>query len=48
MGIKHCEYIDPDVINQNHNEVDFDSNNWIESDYKQVENSKKSKTYTYV
>jgi hypothetical protein len=47
MGIKHCEYIDPNIINEYHNEVDFDSDDWIKTNHKQVE-SKKSKTYAYV
>jgi hypothetical protein len=47
MGIKHCEYVDPNVINQSHCEVDFDSDNWTETEHKKIE-SKRSKTYAYV
>ncbi|GBC15837.2 hypothetical protein GLOIN_2v1788374 [Rhizophagus irregularis DAOM 181602=DAOM 197198] len=28
MGIKHCEFINPEIINISHNEVDFDSEFW--------------------
>ncbi|GET50862.1 hypothetical protein GLOIN_2v1773466 [Rhizophagus irregularis DAOM 181602=DAOM 197198] len=45
MGIKHCEFINPEIINMSHNEVDFDSEFWQEiSKNKHVE-TKKSKTY---
>ncbi|PKY28722.1 hypothetical protein RhiirB3_391270 [Rhizophagus irregularis] len=30
MGIKRCEFIDPEIINMSHNEVDFDSEFWQE------------------
>uniref|UniRef100_U9T7K8 Uncharacterized protein n=1 Tax=Rhizophagus irregularis (strain DAOM 181602 / DAOM 197198 / MUCL 43194) TaxID=747089 RepID=U9T7K8_RHIID len=47
MGIKHCEFINPEIINISHNEVDFDSEFWQKiSKNKHVE-TKKSKTYTY-
>jgi len=48
MGIKYCEYIDPNIINQCHGEVDFDSNNWIKIDHNEQAESKRSKTYAYV
>lgn len=47
MGIKYCEYIDLNIINQCHNEVDFDSDKWIKTNDTQSE-TKKSKTYAYV
>jgi len=48
MGIKHCKFVDPEIIDLHHNEVDFDSEYWqkIKND-EQVE-SKKSKTYANV
>lgn len=48
MGIKYCEFVDPKVINQSHNEVDFDSEFWQEFRNNEQVETKKSKTYAYV
>ena len=48
MGIKHCEFVDPEIIDLCHSEVDFDSEYWQKiKDDERVE-TKKSKTYAYV
>ncbi len=48
MGIKHCEFTNPEIINMNHNEVDFDSEFWQEIRKDEHIETKKSKTYAYV
>ena len=46
MGIKHCEFTNPEVIdNMNHCEVDFNSDSWREIRENECAESKKSKTY---
>ena len=48
MEIKHCEFINPEIINISHNEVDFDSEFWQEIRENKHAETKKSKTYAYV
>jgi hypothetical protein len=48
MGIKHCEFTNPEIINMSHNEVDFDSEFWQEIRKNKHAETKKSKTYAYV
>ena len=48
MGIKHCEFVDPEIINLSHNEVDFDSEYWQRIRNNDQAETKKSKTYAYV
>lgn len=48
MGIKHCEFVDPKLINQHHKEVDFDSEFWQEIRNNEQAITKQSKTYAYV
>jgi hypothetical protein len=48
MGIKHCEFVDPEIINLSHSEVDFDSEYWQKIQNNDQAETKKSKTYAYV
>ena len=48
MGIKHCEYVDSEIMNQSHSEVDFDSELWQNLKNSEQAKTKKSKTYVYV
>ena len=48
MGIKHCEFVDPEIINLSHSEVDFDSEYWQKIQNNDQAETKKSKTYVYV
>ena len=48
MELKYCEYIDSEIINQSHSEVDFDSEFWKNLKNNEQTETKKSKTYTYV
>ena len=48
MEIKHCEYVDSEIINLNHTEVDFDSEFWQKLHNNEQAEVKKSKTYAYV
>ena len=48
MGIKYCEFVNPKIINQSHNEADFDSEFWQEIKNNEQTETKKSKTYAYV
>ena len=45
MGIKHCKYVDSEIMNQSHSEVDFDSQNLKNSEQAKT---KKSKTYAHM
>jgi len=45
MGIKHCEYIDSEIINSSHTEVDFDSEFWQRIRNNEQSETMKSKTY---
>ncbi|UZO10974.1 uncharacterized protein OCT59_002551 [Rhizophagus irregularis] len=48
MGIKHCEFINPEIINISHNEVDFDSEFWQKiSKNKHVETKKIKDLYSH-
>ena len=45
MGIKHYEYIDSEIINSSHTEVDFDSEFWQGIRNNEQSETMKSKTY---
>ena len=44
QGIKHCSFADPDFINEQHNEVDMESETFIKLN--QHQHNKNAKTYT--
>jgi hypothetical protein len=44
QDIKHCSFADPDFINEQHNEVDMESEMFIKLN--QYQHNKKTKTYT--
>ena len=48
MGIKHCEFVDPEIINLYHSEVDFDLEYWQKIKDNEQAETKKSKTYAYI
>ena len=45
-GIKHCSFADPDIINLEHCEVDFESEIYKQINKDHNENNKKNNTYT--
>lgn len=46
QGIKHCSFADPNFINEQHNEVDMESETFIKLNQHKYNNNKKVKTYT--
>ncbi len=46
QGIKHCSFADSDFINEQHNEVDINSEVFIRLNQHHNENNIKTKTYT--
>ena len=45
QGIKFCQFTDPELINQEHCSVDFDSEIFKNYIQQQEDNSKEAKTY---
>lgn len=46
QGIKHCEYAAAEIVNQNHEFVDFDSEAYKNMVTQQDNNTVQSKTYS--
>ena len=46
QGIKYCQFSNPEVINQEHCSVDFDSETFQYYAQQQNNNSKEAKTYS--
>ena len=46
QGIKHCSFADPDFINEQHNEIDMESETFVRLNQLQHQNNKETKTYT--
>ncbi|GBC30835.2 uncharacterized protein OCT59_015971 [Rhizophagus irregularis] len=47
QGIKHCSFADPNFINEQHNEVDMESETFIKLNQHKYNNNKKVKTYIF-